>query len=577
MEKEPQPELRECPSAAPLWPPTCAHPRAHPRAPHPTHRWGRPRPAGLVRALLPTTFLLTAVLLTAPLSGRDAQAGEASPGKGRSEQPQVNVGGSGKHPCPDCTATGKTPCGTCHGLGHLERDCTKCAGRGQRPCSVCTKKDSAAGPGRLPCNLCSGTGALRATGRACNRCGGEQTLTCRTCLGSGTRPCVAKIRTKICPQCQGARKVSCGTCAGKKKVTAAALSAARKRAQARRAKEIAAKTPRGRRSKASGSSKGRARSQNSKRGASPDEDAPLDPVELEKRIQQLRAIHDVHLGLFTVDPSYELESSRKAGKKLLQRLRAYKVSPEDTRTIEKIANLEGFVGRIKNFRKRWGELRTLFEKELRAFRTLKSSLESRDRILESLPAGRREREEERIHRRIDLALRVCEKASAPFVAQNPQWLEEELEDLKKRWERVELDSQAALTTLARAETEALAAAVQAKSEARTSAGATRQAARDRVPRARLSPASKRSRPPASLTNVRRREVSSDRPRNQPANPAGGRVAKSPATESSSESEGGIGAGLLWALCGFALAYGLFALRGRQQRDRSISDDPLPLE
>jgi hypothetical protein len=362
---------------------------------------------------------------------------------------------SGLVPCPDCKATGKVSCPTCDGKGEIYKPCEICKGSGQKTCPGCSKEakgQAAVGPGLVPCTYCGGKGTVGPNGKLCFHCNGEKTLTCEVCAGKGTLPCNKQVYESVCPACRFVKKITCPTCGGALSVSPQALLA-RKRSPERS-------------------------SANGKEGKKPEGGANPSPAgepagELSARYRKLTGIHDAHVDIFATDPRPRVETLRSELAKLQSQLREGGSGAQSQVT----KDLEALVKRMSSFQRRWEELRKLFAQEHNTFGTVRSTLDSSDRAKSESPRRLSDEEEEKLTRRLELALKIAEKNAGLLAREEPEWLSRELAAVEALTPGLKKKGEAELLKVAQAAS--LKASSSAAKKAKPAAADTRELSGDR--------------------------------------------------------------------------------------------------
>ena len=459
------------------------------------------------------------------------------------------------------------PCPECDGRGHLEQNCSSCNGRGQKSCPVCTKKMNEAGDGRVSCNLCSGDGSIAATGKSCSRCAGVGSSACLTCGGKAVRSCVPRVYGGRCPTCRSARRVPCRTCGGDKRVTEA-VRARRLRvkntAAIARAAAVSAKPGK---KKSLGANARPASRVTGSVEATAEETPPPAAAGLESRFEAITAIHHKHFELFAVDPRPEFDGMRRgtlALKKEAERLSQVVTAEEKNVHLDVIAALKKHFDRIRSFARRWNSLRDLFDAELRTFRTLEETWETRQEVLSSTAQVYIDAETKRLNRRLDLALRLVQRKAKPLVDENPIWLADETAALETEWPTLKSKTEEYLTALKKAaherELEANKAAAELAAERKSSALRKEAAARRADGRRSASRPAREAPPqPAPVTASKGTKL-------EPTGAAKTAPAQATTTTDATRTDTNswTGSPAVWAFAGFAAAAGLFLVFGRRR-------------
>ena len=227
-------------------------------------------------------------------------------------------------------------------------------------------------------------------------------MPCDVCGGKGTVPCVKQVYESVCPACHFVKKITCPTCGGALSVSPQVL-AARKRIPER--------------STSNGGKEGK----KPEEGANPA--AASEPSgDLSLRYRRLNGIHDIHLDIFATDLRPKMETFRSDLTKLQGQLREGGITSQS----QLAKDLDALVKRLNNFQRRWDELRKAFDQEHKTYITVRSTLDSGDKARSESPRRLSEEEEEKLTRRLDLALKIAEKNANLLVREDPNRLSREL-------------------------------------------------------------------------------------------------------------------------------------------------------
>ena len=160
-------------------------------------------------------------------------------------------------------------------------------------------------------------------------------------------------------------------------------------------------------------------------------------AEITARFSELSEVHGSQLDVFAVDPRPDLTPMRKEALKLRKAFARHAEDPDTHEAVASERELDLFVERLSRFRRRWTTLRDKFDRVLRTFRTVESSWAKRAEVLAETPAPHLKAETERLNRRVDTALRICEKYSNALAEEEPSFLGAELESLHEDYEGLE--------------------------------------------------------------------------------------------------------------------------------------------
>ncbi|HVR74567.1 MAG TPA: hypothetical protein VMT52_09555 [Planctomycetota bacterium] len=335
--------------------------------------------------------------------------------------------------CPDCNESGRAPCGRCQGKGELTRTCEKCRGSGSRPCTLCSRESRGAafaGEGRLFCERCGGRGQTGAMGKPCLHCGGEKTMACTSCSGRGAVRCKKTVTGKICPDCHFVGKVVCPTCKGSLLVSPEDLRSRatpkRSPSQAREDREVDLARSAGK----------------------------LPPVEeLKTRFAKLTDFHEAHADILADDPRPHLDLLRAEAGALKGRLVSLGLPPrppgEETAVTaagdagaprpngSAALEIDAYTLRLGRFRRRWTELREVFDRERRSYQKTKAAWDSRAAKVDEVPRHLKTEVDEFILNQVDINLRISEDATLTLEKEEPAWLLSELAGLRATWTEIQ--------------------------------------------------------------------------------------------------------------------------------------------
>lgn len=496
-------------------------------------------------------------------------------------------------PCPDCDFRGKIPCPECDGRGEIYRVCDICKGSGEKPCPVCTKPTGGTTPshaGFIPCGSCGGRGTTGALERPCLRCAGAGAIRCDACAGKATVPCRREIFVRVCPRCRYVGRITCPTCGGTHHVSrAVALS----RSPGSSRPRAAAKVP-----------DDGARSQEGSASAAGSENGFPSIDELEARLATLAPSCEAHKDIFVEDQTHRSETIRTAALELSRELSRAGIPQESEVSTE----LDSILERAKSFRRRWYELRGLYEEERRSYENVLKSRELREAALRDATGRQRAASEKSWNERMGLLLRILEKHTVPLRAEDVTWIPKELDDMDATWLALRARATEELTAAratSGAEEDASAASAVASaatdpSDARTpSAPAGASGSRvhgNDAPRTGTSlatPSRATRRAPPSSGNARGEVETGLALKTTPRSDGPARASDPTATTDHSLAPDGRGAdddagalrvsqrrrpsepdggsrwtGMLWGILGFAAASVLFLTRARRRDDDS---------